>query len=852
MIREESIGLTDREAARLLAQNGYNTLEQKSKSSVLGIFAGQFKDMMVMILLAATAASAMMGETHEALAIAAIVLINALLGFFQEWRCEKTLEALAAMSAPTAKVRRSGKLKEIPASQVVEGDILKLSAGDSVAADCVILSQSSLRCDESLLTGESAAVSKQEAKEGTASKESMLFMGTHIVAGRAVARVCATGMNTEMGAVAGMLSNIEEQQTPLQQRLDHVGRVIGISCIAICTAVAVIGILRGNAPFDMLITGISLAVAAVPEGLPAIVTVSLALAVRRILLRNALIKRLHAVETLGCATVICSDKTGTLTQNKMRVQQVAVFGGEYDIEQAAEKAARSPLFSRLMSCAAFCNDAKAAAPKKSFLRSERVEFEGEPTEKALLEAAYSAGIRQQDFFRTGETPFSSETKMMTVWGGCSDGRERVFIKGAPEKLLPLCKSVMTENGVIPLDDSAKRKIIEQNSRMAAKALRVIGFAYSEKGKETIFLGLMGLFDPPRPEAAEAVAQCRRAKIRVIMITGDHAETALAVARQLSIVDGKAAAVTGRMIDDMSEQQLREVCRETNVFARVTPAHKLAIVKALKQNGEIAAMTGDGVNDAPAVKEANIGVAMGKNGTDVTREAADVILLDDNFATLVAAVEEGRVIYQNIRRFLRYLLACNVGEVLTMLGGMLMGMPVILTPIQLLLVNLVTDGLPAVALGLEPPDKDVMHRPPRAPDESIFAGGMPGQIALRGCLIGIATLGAFSLFYSGDDSLPLARTAALAVLTLSQLFFVFECRSEQKSIFRIDPFGNPFLLMAVIFSFFCLMAAIFLPFGRGAFATAALSSAELVRVIAISGAVTVLSSLLKLFGRENRR
>ncbi|MBP1577999.1 MAG: HAD-IC family P-type ATPase, partial [Oscillospiraceae bacterium] len=460
MIREEELGLTEQEAAKRLLKNGPNKLEQGEKSSALGIFAGQFKDMMVLILLAATAVSAIMGELHEALAIAAIVLLNALLGFFQEWRCEKTLQALAAMSAPTAKVIRAGKLREIPAEQVVEGDILELAAGDSVAADCVILSQNNLRCDESLLTGESAAVSKRAQKEGGSAKESMAFMGTHIVSGKATAKVCATGMNTEMGAVADMLGSIEEQQTPLQERLDHVGRVIGISCIAICGIVAAIGIAQGNSPFEMLITGISLAVAAVPEGLPAIVTISLALAVRRILRRNALIKRLHAVETLGCATVICSDKTGTLTQNKMRVQKVAVFDREYSVEEAAEKASRSALWARLFSCAAFCNDAKIAPPKKTLWRAEKAEFEGEPTEKALLEAAYNAGIRQQDFFRTGETPFSSESKMMTVFGGCSDGKERAFAKGAPEKILSLCKSDMTENGDIPLDSAAKKRITE--------------------------------------------------------------------------------------------------------------------------------------------------------------------------------------------------------------------------------------------------------------------------------------------------------------------------------------------------------------------------------------------------------
>lgn len=845
MMREEELGLSEQEAARRLLKNGSNKLEQGEKSSALGIFAGQFKDMMVLILLAATAVSAIMGELHEALAIAAIVLLNALLGFFQEWRCEKTLQALAAMSAPTAKVIRAGRLREIPAEQVVEGDILELAAGDSVAADCVILSQNNLRCDESLLTGESAAVSKRAQKEGGMGKESMAFMGTHIVSGKATAKVCATGMNTEMGAVADMLGSIEEQQTPLQERLDHVGRVIGISCIAICGIVAAIGIAQGNSPFEMLITGISLAVAAVPEGLPAIVTISLALAVRRILRRNALIKRLHAVETLGCATVICSDKTGTLTQNKMRVQKVAVFDREYSVEEAAEKASRSALLARLFGCAAFCNDAKIAPPKKTLWRAEKAEFEGEPTEKALLEAAYNAGIRQQDFFRTEETPFSSESKMMTVFGGCSDGKERVFAKGAPEKILSLCKSVMTENGVIPLDSAVKKRITEQNSRMAEKALRVMGFAFGEKKGDMVFLGLMGLFDPPRAEAAQAVAQCKKAKIRVIMITGDHAETALAVAKQLKIANEGERAITGRMLDDMTDDELCVCCKTANVFARVTPAHKLAIVKALKKNGEIAAMTGDGVNDAPAVKEANIGVAMGENGTDVTREASDVILLDDNFATLVAAVEEGRVIYQNIRRFLRYLLSCNAGEVFTMLGGMLMGMPVILTPIQLLLVNLVTDGLPAVALGLEPPDEDVMRRPPRSPGESIFANGMLSGIAFRGALIGLTTLFAFSLFYKGG-SLPTARTAALVALSLSQLFFVFECRSEDKSLFKIEPLGNPFLILAVMISVICVLAAVISPVGRSIFETAALSKNELLKILALSGFATFISAFLALF------
>lgn len=844
--KTQAVGLSEQEAKRLLAENGPNVLSTHKKYSVLKIFAGQFKDMMVLILLAATAVSAFLGETHEALAIVAIVLINALLGFFQELKCERTLEALAAMSAPTARVWRGGVLKEIPAAEVVEGDVMQLSAGDCVAADAVILSQSELRCDESLLTGESVPCKKRAAAgDERSAKEAMVFMGTHVAAGHGMARVCATAMNTEMGAIASMLGDIEEEQTPLQQRLDQVGRAIGIACILICAVVAVVGILRGYTPFDMLITGISLAVAAVPEGLPAIVTISLAIAVRRILCRNALVKRLHAVETLGCATVICSDKTGTLTQNRMRVQRVAACGEELTVERAVEKAERGGEFAQLFNCAAFCSDAVMAPPKKAVWKASKPEFSGEPTETALLEAAYNAGVRQSDFSRRGERPFSSETKRMTVWGGCSDGVGRVYMKGAPESVLPLCSRVMTERGAVPLDDSRRREILAQNTSMAGRALRVLGFAFKEGTNDSpesglTFLGLMGLFDPPRPEAAAAVAQCRAAKIRIVMITGDHAETALAVARQLGIADDKTRVVTGSMLDGMPEDKLREVCKTATVFARVSPAHKLAIVRAMKQNGEIAAMTGDGVNDAPAVKEASIGVAMGENGTDVTREAAEVILLDDNFATLVAAVEEGRVIYQNIRRFLRYLLSCNAGEVFTMLVGMIMGMPVILTPIQLLLVNLVTDGLPAIALGMEPPDEKVMRRPPRDPQESIFAGGLPERIFFRGAMIGIATLAAFSIFYKGEATLDIARTAALATLTVSQLFYVFECRSETKSIFRMNPLGNPFLTAAALVSFLCMGAAVYLPFGRAIFATVSLSLREAVTVLALSFAATVIA------------
>jgi len=848
MTKTTEKGLSSAEAQRRLLKDGENLLSNSDKNSALAIFAGQFRDTMVMILLAATAVSALLGEIYEAIAIVVIVLLNALLGFFQQWRCEKTLQALAQMSAPTAKVRRDGKMTEIAALQVVVGDILTVSAGDCIAADAVILKQSALKCDESMLTGESAEVEKSVCySEEAANDGQKIFMGTHAVAGRCEARVFATAMNTKMGEIAALLGDIEQEQTPLQQRLDQIGKAIGIGCLVICAAVAAVGILRGEQPLDMLITGISLAVAAVPEGLPAIVTVSLALAVRRILRRNALIKRLHAVETLGCATVICSDKTGTLTQNRMTVLKTATFDNVYSVDDL--NISRDRCAAMLYRAAAFCNDAKEQKTGEkmlSFVKKKEKKYSGEPTETALLKAAYDLGIRESEFYRKGELPFDSGRKRMTVWGACSDGAERVFMKGAPEVVLSCCDRIMTDRGAVGLQQHHIAAIGKKNEEFAENALRVLGFAYKESGEDPekglVFLGIAGLLDPPRPEAFEAVKSCKRAGIRTVMITGDHAVTALAIAKQLGIANERSDAVTGEQIDSLNDEQLCRLCKKTNVFARVTPAHKLRIVSAMKQNGEITAMTGDGVNDAPAVKEANIGVAMGENGTDVTREASDVILLDDNFATLVAAVEEGRVIYQNIRRFLRYLLSCNAGEVFTMFGGMLMGMPVILTPIQLLLVNLVTDGLPALALGLEPADETVMKRPPRDPDESVFAGGLLGRIVFRGLLIGLTTLGVFSAFYTKGSSLAEARTAALLVLTMTQLFHVFECRSEDKGLFSMDPFSNPFLLAAAAVSAAAVMAAVYCKFACAVFMTVPLAPVQTAKVIAASAAVPIISSI----------
>lgn len=851
----EKRGLTSQEAKRRLIENGRNELSGKKKASAAALFAGQFKDTMVLILLVATALSAVMGEIHEALAIVAIVLLNALLGFFQEMRCEHTLEALSKLSAPTARVRRDGREMEIPASEVVCADVIMLSAGDCVAADAVLFEAHNLKCDESLLTGESLPVDKNARAAADTleqARESMAFMGTHVVNGRGEALVTATGMSTEMGAIAGMLGSVTQEDTPLQQRLDQVGRTIGAACVLICAAVASVGILRGEAPLDMLITGISLAVAAVPEGLPAIVTISLALSVRRILAKNALVKHLHAVETLGCVTVICSDKTGTLTQNRMTVMKAALYDGIISAQKAQEGSGQTRL---LLQCAAFCNDARLLTPSGGILKLKREKrFEGEPTETALLKLADSAGVHAADFHRVGEIPFSSEKKRMTVWGSCPDGKSYVFIKGAPESVLSCCDRVLTGGGAKPLDERERKRIAEQNLSMASEALRVLAFAYKpQEGAKNesglIFLGLLGMMDPPRPQVPAAVESCRKAHVRTVMITGDHADTARAVARQIGITKG--GVVNGADIDRMSDEALCECCKSAAVFARVTPAHKLRIVSMMKKNGEIVAMTGDGVNDAPAVKEASIGVAMGEGGTDVTREAADVILLDDNFATLVSAVAEGRAIYQNIRRFLRYLLSCNAGEVATMFFGMLMGMPVVLMPIQLLLVNLVTDGLPAVALGMEGADERAMKRPPRKADESVFAGGLPGKIMFRGLLIGITTLGVFSSFLKSGESLEAARTAALLTLIMTQLFHVFECRSEDKGLLQLNPFGNPFLLVSVLFSVLCVALAIYTPLGAAVFASCPLSFLQLRFVLLCSAAVPLVNSLALMLSGQGR-
>ncbi|MBQ4052011.1 MAG: cation-translocating P-type ATPase [Oscillospiraceae bacterium] len=811
------LGLSSREALRRQKEYGKNQLASAERIRPFQIFLCQFKDFLTLILLGGTAVSVITGEYAEALTIAVIILLNGILGFIQEYRTERTLEALKKMAAPKARVHRDGTLTVLPAEDIVPGDLLSLEAGDRVPADCRLMETAALTADESMLTGESAAA----AKEVSSGNEGSVFMGTVILTGRATAEVTAIGMETQMGKIAGMIRDIQSEATPLQKKLDQLGKWIALGCLGICAAVAAAGALRGEELFTMLMTGISLAVAAVPEGLPAIVTVSLALAVRRMVKRKALVRRLAAVETLGCADVICSDKTGTLTRNKMTAvrfwipfekmevtdEQQPFRQGERRIDPLRHEAGKKAL-----TVFALCCDTIETPDG----------FSGEPTEAALSGLAAKAGLvpsRMGHLKRVGELPFDSVRKRMSVLLEDRSGERFLFCKGACDVLLSRCTSVRTAEGTVPLDARMRTQIAKAADQMASEGLRVLAAAersfspgetlqeHSEEG--LCFCGMAGMMDPPRPGVKEAIRTCRRAGIRTVMITGDHRLTARAVAEDVGIFRKGDLLLTGEELDRMDDEELKRAAGKTAVYARVTPKHKLRIVKALKSAGHITAMTGDGVNDAPAVREADIGVSMGLSGTDVTREASDLILLDDDFSTLEAAVEEGRAIYGNIRKFIRYLLSCNIGEVLTMFLGLVMGMPVVLEPIHILMVNLVTDGLPAIALGLEPAEKDIMRRPPRDTGDSIFSDGLLSKILFRGCLIGLTTLFVFGHFL-GTSDLATARTAAFLTLVMTQLIHVFECKSEEKTLLSISFFSNPKLIAAVLFSAAAAVLSIWWP------------------------------------------
>lgn len=832
-------GLSASQVKKQQKKYGPNTLPPPPKRSGAALFFGQYKDLLTLILLAATAVSLLLGEWMDAVTIGIIVLCNGILGFIQEFRTEKTLEALQALSAPTAQVLREGVPMTIPAQEVTVGDILLLEAGCRVAADGVVLESIGLSAEESLLTGEAEAVSKQAADlpypENELHQPGRVYMGSTIAAGRGRALVTHIGSHTQMGAIAGMLKQTQSPPTPLQQRLSKLGRWIALGCVGICGAVSLIGLIRGEDPLSMLLTGLSLAVAAVPEGLPAIVTISLAIAVKRMVKQNALVRKLPSVETLGTVNVICTDKTGTLTQNKMKVTHL------YDLSEIRSlDAPLAPAGKELIGKTAACLN--VAQTKEG--------FQGDPTETALAECAQTLGIYYPGQ-RLGEIPFDSKRRRMTVaqfW----EGRRILITKGAPEAVIPYCTRWGGEE--IPFTERDRRAVFAAAEAMSQKGLRVLAAAWrpqqeGELGEQDlILLGLVGLSDPPRPEVKQAVEDCRTGGIRTVMITGDHALTAKAIAAQVGI-DQNAKPITGQKLERMDDASLEEAVKTATVFARVTPAHKLRIVKALQKSGSRVAMTGDGVNDAPAVKQAEVGVAMGQGGTDVTRQAADLVLLDDNFATLAKAVKEGRVIYQNIRKFIRYLISCNIGEVCCMLFSMLMGWPVVLLPIQILFVNLLTDGLPAMALGLDPAEDGVMHRPPRNPKEGVFSDGLGFTVAVRGVAIALSTLASFSVLWGQTGDLTLARTGALFTLIFTQLMNVFECKSETLPFWKIHLGNNKKLILAALSSLTCLILVMALPVFQGIFHTGMLPLTGLFCCIGISFLPTLLGLLTRRRGKK---
>lgn len=871
-------GLTTKQARDRLRRDGENELAAAERVHPFRMFLGQFRDVMVLILLAATAVSALLGELTDAVTIILIVLLNAILGFLQEYRTEQTLESLRSLTAPTAAVCRDGKWQIIPARELVCGDLIRLEAGDSVPADAALTFAAGVSVNESILTGESEAVSKQAGDASDSCndlhRKNIVYAGTAVLRGSGEAVVIATAAHTQMGQISTMLSEVQQDMTPLQKRLAGLGKVVALLCLGVCVVVFLAGVLRGEPVFDMLMTGITIAIAAIPEGLPATVTIALALAVNRMMKRGALVNRLHSVETLGCASVICSDKTGTITENRMTVTEIlaggekfAVTGTGLQIAGAIQQEghtinpAAKPALKELLICGTLCNTAELEAdiPQKSQrsrgMRTDRGTWHatGDPTEAALLIAAEKGGISKKPLLRAHPVQhmeaFDSETRRMGVTVGDGAG-SCTYWKGAADRILPMCSFQQNGSEAVLITERERNRLRQQVVQMSDAALRVLAFAKEAENGTCVFLGLVGMIDPPRAAAKKAIHTCAQANIRTVMITGDHKNTAAAIARQAGLLRGKKA-MTGDELDALSDSQLDACLDDYNVFARVNPAHKLRLVRAFRRRGEIVAMTGDGVNDAPAIKEADVGVAMGKNGTDVARQAADVVLTDDNFATLVDAVEQGRCVYANIRKFVRYLLSCNIGEVLTMFLGILMGMPVVLLPTQLLLVNLVTDGLPAIALGLEPPEPEAMQKPPRKPDESFFSDGLMGRIFFRGIMIGICTLGTFSTILRLGGTLEAARTAALCTLILSQLIHVFECKSERRTLFSMRYGNNLWLVGAVLVSLAVLAAAVAVPMLRVIFSTVMLSGQQMGIAAGFSLAVPLCSAVFGLFHRKRK-
>ncbi len=843
---DENNGLSSAEARLRLSKYGRNCIIQKKKKGIVFKFLSQFSDFTVLILLAASAISFFTavfdenGDFIDPIMILLIVILNAVIGTVQEYKAEKAIASLKSLSAPHSRVVRNGEIKSVLSEELVPGDIVSVEAGDLLGADLRLIDGFSIKAEESSLTGESVPAEKHPdiiCKEDTppADRVNMLYSSAFITSGHGRAVVVETGMNTQIGKIAAMIDSEESPDTPLQKSLAKTGKALGICAIIICVIIFILGLLQKTPFFDMFMISISLAVAAIPEGLPAVVTIVLALGVRKMALHRAIVRRLPAVETLGSASVICSDKTGTLTQNKMTVADISTADGTVS--------AHSDSGAFILSAASLCNN--------SILRKKSSDYraDGDPTEAAIVIAAAAIGRIKSDldrqFPRCDEIPFDSKRKLMTTVHKLSSGGYRIITKGAPDILVPLCNSVKGSYGSSPMTEALRRKLLSANNALAQKAMRVIAVAYKDctskpaspddTEKSLIFCGFIGMTDPPRPQAYAAVAQCKKAGIRPVMITGDHIVTAKAIAAQLGIMGENDKSMTGAELDKLSQSELEKNIFRYSVFARVSPEHKVRIVKAFQARGKVTAMTGDGVNDAPALRCADIGCAMGISGTDVAKSSADMILTDDNFSTIVEAVEQGRGIFENIRKTVHFLLSSNIGEILTVLMAFLLNLPSPLAAIQLLWVNLITDSFPALALGVEPTPPDIMERKPSDTRHGIFYGGMVFSIITEGCFIGALAFLAFTvgrIFFDTGDEPVVARTMTFAVLSLSQLVHSFNLRSE-KSLFKTGIFGNLPLIGAFSAGVIMQISVISIPFLSSIFKTTPLTPLQWLIVFALS-------------------
>lgn len=878
-------GLSTEEARRRQSSHGFNELPEPPPPSLLKLFLAQFTSIIVWVLIGAAVVSGLLEDWLDAAAIVTIVLLNGLLGFVQEFRAGQSLAALRKMSISMARVFRDGVLRSIPARELVPGDLILLEAGDRIPADARLTYAANFQSQEASLTGESVPVQKhagtlEAADVPLAERSNLAFMGTIVVSGKARALVVTTALHTQLGRIAAMIqqaSDAERTETPLQRRLEQFGYTLLWLALGVVALVFLLGYLRGEPLVAMFLTAVSLAVAAVPEGLPAVVTITLAMGVTRMAKRHALIRKLPAVETLGSATVICTDKTGTLTKNEMTVTKLFPGDGAFNVTgegyepvgEICRVDAPSPLSSQppelrpglrqLLTASVLCNGA--------ILRRENGSWQviGDPTEGALLVVAAKAGLVREELERMapfeGEHPFDAERKMMTVLRRTAEGRI-AYVKGAPDVLLARCTQYMTLDGRIELlNDQQRDVILGRNASLARETLRVLGVAQRPVDsagatlssdaveRDLVFLGLCAMKDPLRPEAKEAVRLCQKAGISTVMITGDHKETAVAIAQELGLQDGEGAALSGSELNQLTDEQLTGMVARVTVYARVSAEHKLRIVRAWKRSGAIVAMTGDGVNDAPAIKEADIGVAMGLAGTDVTKEASDMVVTDDNFASITAAVEEGRGVFDNIRKTVHFLLSCNVSEVLVMLFAALLGLPLPLLPIQILWMNLVTDGIPALALAVDPKAPDLMQRPPRRPEARLLDGGRLLAIGGEGLILGALGLGAFSYsLYGLHQDLDQARTVAFTVMVVAQLVHAFNCRSERLSLFQLGFWTNRSLVWAVLLSLAIQIAVLTVPAASRVFKVVPLPIDDWVLMGAAGALPLVLMELRKALGR----